>query len=143
MTEPGQYEPRRTALVTGANRGLGKEISRQLAALGTSVLLTARDEESGRAAAAELEAEGGAVRFARLDVTEEKSIRSVAELVDASFGGLDILVNNAGVSGLVRGERPPLDRIRVDTLRSTLETNFVGAFALTQALLPARRGAGW
>ncbi|MFJ6838311.1 SDR family NAD(P)-dependent oxidoreductase [Streptomyces sp. NPDC091209] len=141
MTESAPREPRRTALVTGANRGLGKEISRQLAALGMDVLLTARDEELGRAAAAELEAEGAAVRCARLDVTEEKSIRSVAELVDRTFGRLDILVNNAGVSGLVRGERPPLDQVSVETLRSTLETNFVGAFALTQALLPALRRA--
>ncbi|WP_327344218.1 SDR family NAD(P)-dependent oxidoreductase [Streptomyces europaeiscabiei] len=73
MTEPWQREPRRTALVTGANKGLGKEVCRQLAALGMSVLLTARDEELGRAAAAELAAEGGDIRFARLDVTEEKA----------------------------------------------------------------------
>ncbi|MFD9223630.1 SDR family NAD(P)-dependent oxidoreductase [Streptomyces sp. NPDC060064] len=141
-SERHEATPRRTALVTGANKGLGKEISRQLAALGMSVLLTARNDELGRAAAAELAAEGGDIRFARLDVTEEKSVRSVAELVDEFFGRLDILVNNAGVSGVVRGERLPLDEISVETLRSTLETNFVGAFALTQALLPALRTAG-
>lgn len=144
MTRSGGADraPRPTALVTGANKGLGKEVSRQLAARGMSVLLTARDGERGRAAAAELAAEGGDIRFARLDVTEEKSIRSVAELVGESFGRLDILVNNAGVSGVVRGERRSLDEMSVETLRSTLETNFVGAFALTHALLPALRTAG-
>jgi NAD(P)-dependent dehydrogenase (short-subunit alcohol dehydrogenase family) len=129
------------ALVTGANQGLGKEVCRQLAAQGMSVLLTARDEERGRAAAAELAAEGGDIRFAGLDVTQEKSVRSVAELVGESFGRLDILVNNAGVNGVVRGERRTLDEMSVEMLRSTLETNFVGAFALTQALLPALRTA--
>ncbi|OKK08062.1 hypothetical protein AMK26_03225 [Streptomyces sp. CB03234] len=144
MTGPGGADrtPRPTALVTGANKGLGKEVSRQLAARGMSVLLTARDEERGRAAAAELAAEGGDIRFARLDVTEEKSVRSVAELVGESFGRLDVLVNNAGVSGVVRGERRSLHEMSVETLRSTLETNVVGAFALTQALLPALRTAG-
>ncbi|GAA4994746.1 SDR family NAD(P)-dependent oxidoreductase [Kitasatospora paranensis] len=130
------------ALVTGAARGLGRETARQLAALGFTVLATARDEERGRAAAAELARGGSDIRFLQLDVTDPASVRAVAGHVAADFGRLDVLVNNAGVTGIPRGTRRTVDELTADDLRSTLETNLVGPFALTQALLPYLRKAG-
>jgi NAD(P)-dependent dehydrogenase (short-subunit alcohol dehydrogenase family) len=88
------------ALVTGANRGIGKEVARQLAEHGYQVLLSARDEEKARAAARELaDSPGGAVRALTLDVSDPDSIEAAAERVQADPGQLDVLVNNAGVGG--------------------------------------------
>ncbi|MFI0353855.1 SDR family NAD(P)-dependent oxidoreductase [Actinomadura sp. 9N407] len=132
----------KVALVTGANKGIGKAVCRQLADLGMVVLATARDADRGRAAVADLVAGGGDVRFVRLDVTAEDTVRAVAEHVAAEFGRLDLLINNAGVTGVTPGRRRPLDEVTVQDLRDTLETNFVGVFAVTQALLPLLRGSG-
>ena len=93
---PASKGPRRIALVTGANRGIGFEICRQLAGRGIRVLLTARDERRGREAAARLTRDGLDVQFRQLDVTDEDSVRRLAAFVQAEFGGVDILVNNAG-----------------------------------------------
>jgi NAD(P)-dependent dehydrogenase (short-subunit alcohol dehydrogenase family) len=128
-------------MVTGGNKGLGKEISRQLAALGMTVLLTARDRERGAEAAAELARDGADVRFVHLDVTVADTVVAAATFVDREFGQLHLLVNNAGVTGITRGERTPLDQLTVEQLRSVMDTNFTGAFAVTQALLPLLRKA--
>src|SRR5437773_3159397 len=89
------------ALVTGANRGIGKEVARQLAERGYEVLLSARDGEKGRAAAEEISAGAGAgaggVRALMLDVADPASIESAAASVNADPGRLDVLVNNAGI----------------------------------------------
>ncbi|WP_234358054.1 SDR family NAD(P)-dependent oxidoreductase, partial [Streptomyces puniciscabiei] len=85
----------KTALITGANKGIGKETARRLAALGISVLIGARNAERGEAAAEELRADGADVRFVPLDVTDETSVQAAAQHIDATFGRLDILVNNA------------------------------------------------
>jgi len=87
-----------TTLITGANKGLGREAARQLVAAGHIVYVGARDAERGRAAAA---AVGG--RFVALDVTSDESVRAAAKLIDAEVGHLDVLVNNAGIAG---GFRP-------------------------------------
>ena len=84
------------ALVTGANKGIGKEIARQLAGLGMTVLVGARDTERGEKAAAELRADGTDVRFLRLDVADDASVAAAAGAIDSTFGRLDVLVNNAG-----------------------------------------------
>lgn len=130
--------PAKVALVTGANKGLGHETARQLAALGHTVLLTARDPALGEAAAAGID---GDVRFLRLDVTDADSVRAVGEHVAEHHGGLDLLVNNAGVTGIPRGTARTLDELSVEDLTSVLDTNFTGVFAVTQALLPALRKA--
>jgi NAD(P)-dependent dehydrogenase (short-subunit alcohol dehydrogenase family) len=122
-----------TALVTGANRGLGRETARQLAERGYDVIVSARDPAKAREAATAL---GG--RALELDVADPPSVERAAAEVSADPGRLDVLVNNAGV-GLdfgVSGVEPDFDAIQ-----RTLETNFFGAYRLTVALLPLLRGS--
>jgi NAD(P)-dependent dehydrogenase (short-subunit alcohol dehydrogenase family) len=116
------------ALVTGANKGIGKEIARQLAGAGIAVWVGSRDAERGERAVAEI---GGDARLAVLDVTDAASIAAAVRLV----GELDILVNNAGVSGDDR----TADREDVGTFRRIYETNVFGVVAVTNAFLPALR----
>jgi NAD(P)-dependent dehydrogenase (short-subunit alcohol dehydrogenase family) len=128
-----------TALVTGANRGIGREVARQLAARGYEVLLSARDGEQASAAAEEIAGETGAsVRALMLDVSDPASIEAVAESVAADPGRLDVLVNNAGV-GLDFGTSSTEPDF--DTIERTLQTNFYGAYRLTIALLPLLRAS--
>ncbi|HEV2998971.1 MAG TPA: SDR family oxidoreductase [Solirubrobacteraceae bacterium] len=128
------------ALVTGANRGIGREVARQLAGRGCRVILSARDPEGARAAAEEIATETGAdVRPLRLDVSDPASVVEAAASVHADPGRLDVLVNNAGV-GLdfgVSGTEPDFGAIQ-----GTLETNFFGAYRLTVALLDLLRASG-
>ncbi len=87
----------RIAIVTGANRGIGFEICRQLAHLGTKVILTARDEEKGGEATRKLQDEGLDVVFYLLDVTKEESVRRLAQWVEQTFTRVEILGNNDGI----------------------------------------------
>ena len=119
------------ALVTGANKGLGKEIARQLGGLGYTVVLSARDESAGRAAAAELVAAGCDAHSVRLEVTNANDIARVAEHLDTTFGKLDVLVNNAGIALEWDGQPTNADKIR-----RTLEVNLVAPYAITEAMLP-------
>ncbi len=129
----------RVALVTGANRGIGREVARQLAARGYRVLLSARDGEQAAAAAEDVaESTGATVIPLTLDVSSPESIERAAALVTGDPGRLDMLVNNAGV-GLdfgVSGVDPDFEKIQ-----ATLETNFFGAYRLTIALLPLLRAS--
>jgi NAD(P)-dependent dehydrogenase (short-subunit alcohol dehydrogenase family) len=120
-----------TALVTGANKGLGKEVARQLGRLGATVLIGSRDHARGELAAAELVAQGLAAHAIQLDVTEAASIQAAAEEVQTRYGRLDVLVNNAGI--LVA---PPALETTVEDLRATFETNVFGVLAVTRAMLP-------
>ncbi|HET6371280.1 MAG TPA: SDR family oxidoreductase, partial [Nitrospiria bacterium] len=124
---------KRVALVTGANRGIGLEVVRQLAGIGWCVILTARNEENGRKAAEKLVERGLDVRFYRLDVTETESIRLLADAVKAEPARLDVLVNNAGI---FMAEDRRASEVKMDLLRSTMETNFFGPIQLSQALIP-------
>jgi NAD(P)-dependent dehydrogenase (short-subunit alcohol dehydrogenase family) len=117
-----------TALVTGANKGIGREIARHLAAAGHTVYLGSRDAALGERAAEEI---GGDVRLLVLDVTDAASIAAAAPQVPV----LDILVNNAGISG--SGQTP--DAEDVGTFRRIYETNVFGVVAVTNAFLPALR----
>jgi NAD(P)-dependent dehydrogenase (short-subunit alcohol dehydrogenase family) len=119
------------ALVTGANRGIGRETARQLAERGYNVIVSARDEVKAREAA---EAVGG--RPLRLDVSDPASIEQAAAALREDPGALDVLVNNAGVGTDwgVAGAEPDFDAIQ-----SALDTNFFGAYRLTVALLPLLR----
>lgn len=127
------------ALVTGANKGIGRETARRLAAAGMTVLVGARDAGRGQAAAAELAAELSAdVRFLQLDVTDEDSVKSAAGWIEETFGRLDVLVNNAGISV---ENRAPVTEVTADQMRRTYETNVFGVVAVTSTLLPLLRRA--
>lgn len=123
-------------MVTGANKGLGREIARRLAREGIVVHLGARNGERGRAAAEELRADGGDVRFLQLDVTDQEQVDTAAARVEADSGRLDVLVNNAGI--LLELDTPVTDA-GGDQLRETYEVNLFGAVAVTRAFLPLLR----
>ena len=131
-----QSDRRKTALVTGANKGIGFEIARQLGQQGIIVLVGARSAERGKEAARKLREDGLEAREIVIDVTDEASIRSaVTEITDA-YGRLDILVNNAGISR-ERGQKP--SDTSVQAVRETFETNVFGVVAVTNAMLPLLR----
>lgn len=127
--------PSRIALVTGANKGIGLEVARQLAAQGIDTIVAARDAQRGAEAARSIAAQGGSARALVLDVTDTASIAAAAADVTAREGRLDILINNAGI-GLQAIAPSQLD---MATLRATLETNFFGVIAVAQAFLPLLR----
>ena len=124
------------ALVTGANRGIGLELVRQLAQRGFTAVLGSRDPEKGRRAAQELVAEGIKVEARGLDVDEDDSVRELAAELDREFGRLDVLVNNAAIhyDTWQRGVDADLD-----VVRQAFETNVLGAWRTTQACLPLLR----
>jgi NAD(P)-dependent dehydrogenase (short-subunit alcohol dehydrogenase family) len=119
--------PMTTTLITGANKGLGREAARRLLAAGHDVWVAARDADRGRVAAEEL---GG--RFVQLDVTDDASVSAAVERVTAETGGLDVLVNNAGIAGRFT----PVPQVTADDVARVLATNVVGLVRVTQAFLP-------
>lgn len=129
------------ALVTGGNKGIGREIAAGLAGLGHTVVIGARDRGRGEAAAGALRAAGGDVTAVALDVTDPASIRGAVEEVRARHGRLDALVNNAGVSGKpgsdFAGQTPGTGD--VGDVRYVFETNVLGVMAVTEAFLPLLR----
>nr|BFE60263.1 SDR family oxidoreductase [Dactylosporangium thailandense] len=122
----------KVSLVTGANKGIGLEIARQLARLGHTALVAARDTTRGQAAVRQLQAEGLDAVFLPLDVTDQSSIDAAAHAVEERFGRLDVLVNNAAVA---LDDAPP-SGLDVAILRRTYETNVFGVFAVIRAMLP-------
>lgn len=131
---------KKTALVTGANKGIGLETVRQLAKQGFHVLLAARDEKRGNDAAAALKSEGLSVEFIKLDVTSDADRKAVAAHVAERHGDtLDVLVNNAAIA---IDEKHKTTDVPLDILRRTFEANVFSMVALTQALLPSLRKSG-
>jgi NAD(P)-dependent dehydrogenase (short-subunit alcohol dehydrogenase family) len=125
----------KVALITGANRGLGLEMARQLGKAGVTVVLGARDPEKGEAAAELLRGEGIDARFLVLEVTNRQHHAAAAEFLDENFGRLDILINNAGISLDSLGGGPP-STTTDEVIRQTFDTNFFAPVALTRVLLP-------
>ena len=123
----------RVALVTGGNRGIGLEISRQLAEVGHQVILGAREVSQGEAAAKKLASRDLKVFSAKLDVTDQTTIDNAVGFVRSDFGRLDILVNNAGIL-IDETDRPSESNLQ--TVRTTLETNLLGPWRLCQAVIP-------
>jgi NAD(P)-dependent dehydrogenase (short-subunit alcohol dehydrogenase family) len=122
-------ENKGVALVSWANRGIGREVVRQLAERGSTTILGSRDKEKGWAVAEEID---GDVRVRQLDVTDEKGIQNLAREVEEELGWLDILVNNAGVAmdGGQRGVDADLD-----VVLETMEMNLFGAWLLCEAFV--------
>ncbi|KAG8653606.1 hypothetical protein MANES_05G037800v8 [Manihot esculenta] len=150
---------KRYAVVTGANKGIGFEICRQLASNGIVVVLTARDENRGMEAVAKLKHSGFSdelVIFHQLDVVDPDSVASLADFVKTQFGKLDILVNNAGISGVALesdafqrafelsggwpdGKQVPWKEIQSQSFElaeECLKTNYYGARTMVEALAP-------
>jgi len=129
----------KTALVTGATRGIGFETVRQLAQAGVHTLLAGRDRAKAVEAALKLQAEGLPVEAIVLDVTDADSISTAADEVAKKFGRLDILVNNAGIFKDDFAKAPSEQGLEI--WRGTFDTNLFGMVAVTQALLPLLRRA--
>ncbi len=138
MTQPRRSSDRlvRVALVTGANRGIGFEVCRQLATRGFAVLLTARDAEKAQTAANRL-ASIGQLEPIALDVADQDSIRKAANEVATRYGHLDVLVNNAGINYDTWETAANAD---IDgTVAETIRTNLLGPWRVCQAFLPLLR----
>jgi NAD(P)-dependent dehydrogenase (short-subunit alcohol dehydrogenase family) len=128
---------KQVALITGANKGIGKEIARQLGKRGLTVLVAARDAGRGETAAKQLRDEGLDARFIHLDVTAADTVARAAKQVEAELGRLDVLVNNAGIAV----GRAKASEVDLDSVRKTFETNVFAVIAVTQAFLPLLRKA--
>ncbi|QGG41257.1 SDR family oxidoreductase [Aeromicrobium yanjiei] len=126
----------KTALVTGANKGIGFEIAAGLGALGWSVGVGARDQTRRDEAVARLRATGVDAFAVPLDVTDDASVSAAAELIKSRGGGLDALVNNAGITG--GGPQEPTS-VDLDIIRAVVDTNVLGVIRVTNAMLPLLR----
>jgi NAD(P)-dependent dehydrogenase (short-subunit alcohol dehydrogenase family) len=126
----------KTALITGANKGIGREVARQLAAKGFHVFVGARNAKAGRKAAQEIAKQGGKATFLEIDVSRNDSVMTAARELSKTSDHLDLLVNNAGI--VVDGDDAILD-VSDDLLRKTLETNTLGALRVTRAFVPLLR----
>lgn len=123
----------RIALVTGGNRGIGREIARQLALKGIKVLIGCRDVDKGRNTVEQLSNEGIAIGLKVLDVNNPDSIIQMMNSIKKEHGRLDILVNNAGII-LDRGTS--ILTVKENIMKETFETNYFGALNLIQAAVP-------
>jgi len=130
----------RIALVTGANRGIGLEILKQLSRAGLMAVLCSRDVEKGREAAAKLASEGLEPPVVALDVTDGASIKAAVEEIVGLFGRIDVLINNAGIlrEGITAEETSVLD-VPAELAMETYATNTIGPLRLIQAVVPIMR----
>ena len=126
----------KTALITGANKGIGHEVARQLAAKGFHVFVGARNAKAGRKAAEDIGKKCGKATFFEIDVADNDSVTTAAREFLNIADHLDVLVNNAGI--IVDGDNAILE-ISDDLFRKTLETNALGALRVTRAFAPLLR----
>lgn len=130
---------KKIALITGANKGIGFEIARQLGKRGYVVLVGSRDKKRGQTATDRLKAEGIDAHLQILDVTHHPSAVRARELILNEYGHLDVLVNNAGAA---HDKVLKPSEIPIDTIREVFEPNFFGLISVTQILLPLLRKSG-
>jgi NAD(P)-dependent dehydrogenase (short-subunit alcohol dehydrogenase family) len=126
----------KTVLITGANKGIGHEVARQLAAKGFHVIVGARNAKAGRKTADAITKQSGKATFLEIDVADNDSVTSAAREFSNIEDHLDVLVNNAGI--IVDGDNAILE-INDDLFRKTLETNTLGALRVTRAFAPLLR----
>lgn len=124
-------ESKKIALVTGANKGIGKAIVKELANRGMIVFLGSRNVERGRMAVAELQHEGE-IYFVQIDVTDQQSIEQAYGAIESQYGRLDILINNAGVAA----SRKKPGEADTEEFRTIYETNVFGVVSVTNQMLP-------
>jgi NAD(P)-dependent dehydrogenase (short-subunit alcohol dehydrogenase family) len=129
----------RTALVTGANRGIGLETVRQLAEHGFTTILGARDLVKGRGAADALQLNGLDVIPLKIDVTKKKSIDDAKKMVEDRFGKLDVLVNNAAI---LYDSDQRAESANLETVLKALDTNTLGAWRMCQTFIPLLKKSG-
>jgi NAD(P)-dependent dehydrogenase (short-subunit alcohol dehydrogenase family) len=128
---------KKIALVTGGNKGIGLEITRNLSGAGCTVLLGARNAERGQQAVRQLEQTGlSDIHFIEIDVTRQDTITDAAQQIEKQYGHLDILMNNAGVN--LRGDGLP-GVADVAAVQKVFDTNFFGALRVAQTMLPLLR----
>lgn len=137
-THHERMSERMTALVTGANKGIGYEIAAGLGALGWSVGVGARDRARRDEAVARLRGAGVDAFAVPLDVTDDRSVAAAADLITQRVGRLDALVNNAGITG--GGPQQPTT-IDLEIMRTVIETNVLGVMRVTNAMLPLLRAS--
>ncbi|MFG3437200.1 SDR family NAD(P)-dependent oxidoreductase [Nonomuraea sp. NPDC047897] len=139
-----EHTTQKVAMITGANKGIGRATAEQLARMGMTVLIGARDPQRGEEAAAAMRAAGGDAHTITLDVTDPTTVQEAARWVEERFGHLDVLINNAGVTG--SGQVSPADAhdqipssVDLDMVRAVFETNVFGVIAVINAMLPLLR----
>ncbi len=131
----------KTALVTGANKGIGFAIAQGLGAIGFRVAVGARDDVRREEAVEHLRAAGVDAFGVALDVTSDDSVTAAAEAIERTAGRLDVLVNNAGIGGRTDGGAQDPTTLDLEVVRTVLETNVLGVVRVTNALLPLLRRA--
>lgn len=129
----------KTALVTGANKGIGFAIAQGLGAQGFRVALGARDDKRRESAVEQLRADGVDAFGVALDVTSDSSVAAAAAEIERRAGGLDVLVNNAGIAGRTNGGAQDPTTLDLENFRTVLETNALGVVRVTNAVLPLLR----
>jgi NAD(P)-dependent dehydrogenase (short-subunit alcohol dehydrogenase family) len=123
----------KTALITGANKGIGFEVARQLGGKGFQVFVGARNPDNGREAVETLKKNGALATFVPLDVSDLKSIKDAVQAVSEVADHLDVLVNNAGI---LLSEDTSITQLSPETVIKTFQTNTLGPLLVTQAFLP-------
>lgn len=143
MTRKDMNGPRRTALVTGARRGIGYAIAEQLYAEGLNVVLVDIDKNETTEAAQRLDNTGSRVLPLVIDVSQQDQVLASIRAAEERFGGVDILVNNAGISPKHNGRRATVREVTAQEWRHVIDINLTGAFLCSQACLDGMISRKW